>query len=65
MEIYVRDLFMLGIYLALVFAILDVILYFDHNIGCKEIFMLNLFILFGKYPDGPKKHHASNNLNRT
>lgn len=45
MEIYVRDL--LGICVCL--DVKDVILYFDHIIGCKEIFIFNLFILFGKF----------------
>lgn len=66
MEIYVKDL--RGTCVRL--DAKEIILYFDHNFGCKEIFMLSFFILFGKYHfhkcrlTKKNKHHASNNLNR-
>lgn len=44
MEIYARDL---GTRIRL--DVKDIILNSDHNIGCKELFTLNLFVLFGKY----------------
>lgn len=65
MEIYVQD--PCGTCVGL--DVKEIILYFDHNFGHKEIFMLSFLILFGKYhihkcEKKMKIHHAFNNLNR-